>query len=80
MEYSPSHNKEPGRKTLVDFLAANNLHVMGYSKPTRGRFSRVELAKHIYTLPDQPDLIPYRTGLLWLTIGASVCRIIYGRR
>lgn len=47
--------------TIVDF-AANNLHVVGYSKPVRGEFSRAELARHVHTLPDQPDLIPYRTG------------------
>lgn len=48
-------------KCLVDF-AENNLHVLGYSKPVQGQFSRAELARHVYTLPDQPDLIPYRTG------------------
>ena len=48
-------------KCLVDF-AENNLHVLGYSKPVQGEFSRAELAQHVYTLPDQPDLIPYRTG------------------
>ena len=46
---------------LVDF-ADNNLHVLGYSKPMQGRSSRDELAQHVHTLPDQPDLIPYRTG------------------
>ncbi|MGJ5177627.1 DUF4910 domain-containing protein [Bradyrhizobium oligotrophicum] len=49
-----------GRR-LVDF-ADNNLHVMGYSKPVQAVLSRAELAKHVHTLPDQPDLIPYRTG------------------
>jgi aminopeptidase-like protein len=49
-----------GRR-LVDF-AAHNLHVLGYSKPVDGIFSRAELAQHVHTLPDQPDLIPYRTG------------------
>jgi aminopeptidase-like protein len=46
---------------LVDF-EANNLHVLGYSKPIQGVISRAELAQHVHTLPDQPDLIPYRTG------------------
>jgi aminopeptidase-like protein len=49
-----------GRR-LVDF-SENNLHVVGYSKPVQGVLSRAELAKHVHTLPDQPDLIPYRTG------------------
>jgi aminopeptidase-like protein len=46
---------------LVDF-ARHNLHVLGYSKPVNGVFSRAELARHVHTLPGQPDLIPYRTG------------------
>jgi aminopeptidase-like protein len=50
-----------GGRRLVDF-ATNNLHVLGYSKPVQGVFSRDELAQHVYTLPDQPDLVPYRTG------------------
>jgi aminopeptidase-like protein len=49
-----------GRR-LVDF-SENNLHVVGYSKPVQGVLSRAELAQHVHTLPDQPDLIPYRTG------------------
>jgi aminopeptidase-like protein len=49
-----------GRR-LVDF-ADNNLHVLGYSRPVQGVISRDELAQHVHTLPDQPDLIPYRTG------------------
>jgi aminopeptidase-like protein len=48
-------------RCVVDF-AAHNLHVMGYSKPVHGVFSRAELARHVHTLPEQPDLIPYRTG------------------
>jgi aminopeptidase-like protein len=48
-------------RCLVDF-AENNLHVLGYSKPVSGVFSRSELARHVFTLPEQPDLIPYRTG------------------
>ena len=46
---------------IVDFKRSN-LHVMGYSVPVRRQMSLAELKKHIYTLPDQPDLIPYRTS------------------
>jgi aminopeptidase-like protein len=46
---------------IVDF-ARSNLHVMSYSVPVRQRISLSELKKHIHTLPDQPDLIPYRTS------------------
>jgi aminopeptidase-like protein len=48
-------------RCLVDF-ADNNLHVVGYSKPIHKEVSRAELAQHVHTLPDQPELIPYRTG------------------
>ncbi len=46
---------------IVDFKQSN-LHVMSYSVPVHRRMSLAELKKHIYTLPDQPDLIPYRTS------------------
>lgn len=46
---------------VVDF-ARSNLHVMSYSVPVRQSLRLSELKKHIYSLPDQPDLIPYRTS------------------
>jgi aminopeptidase-like protein len=51
---------ERGEK-IVDFKRSN-LHVMSYSVPVQRRMSLTELKKHIYTLPGQPDLIPYRTS------------------
>jgi len=51
---------EKGEK-IVDF-AKSNLHVMSYSVPVRARMPLRELKKHIHTLPDQPDLVPYRTS------------------
>jgi aminopeptidase-like protein len=46
---------------VVDF-ADCNLHVVSYSTPVDAVVSREELAAHVHTLPDQPDLVPYRTG------------------
>jgi len=46
---------------IVDF-ARSNLHVMSYSVPVRQHVSLAQLKRHIHTLPDQPDLIPYRTS------------------
>lgn len=49
-----------GRKVL-DF-ADNNLHVVGYSMPIRRFIELEELKRHIHTIPDKPELIPYRTA------------------
>ena len=46
---------------IVDF-AQSNLHVMSYSVPVRKRVSLAELQQHVHTLPEKPDLIPYRTS------------------
>jgi aminopeptidase-like protein len=46
---------------VVDFQKSN-LHVMSYSVPVRKQMPLVELKRHLYTLPDQPELIPYRTS------------------
>ncbi len=46
---------------IVD-MKVNNLHVMGYSTPVDEWMSLEELKEHIYTLKDQPDLIPYCTS------------------
>lgn len=43
---------------IIDF-ANTNLHILGYSTPFQGRLSFSELKEHLYTLPEQPDLIPY---------------------
>ena len=46
---------------VVDFRA-HNLHVLNYSSPIRTRLPLEVLKKHLFTLPDQPDAIPYRTS------------------
>lgn len=52
--------KNRAGERVVDFRASN-LHVVSYSTPIHGFFRLEELKAHISTLPDQPDLIPYRT-------------------
>jgi len=47
-----------GEKVL-DFKASN-LHVLNHSAPVHARIPLHELGEHIFTLPDQPDRIPYR--------------------
>jgi aminopeptidase-like protein len=46
---------------VVDFRTCN-LHVVSYSVPFKGKLSLDELKKHLFTLPDHPDWIPYRTS------------------
>lgn len=46
---------------VVDFRR-NNLHVLNYSVPVNRRVSLEELKEHLFTLPDHPDWIPYRTS------------------
>jgi aminopeptidase-like protein len=46
---------------VIDFQKSN-LHVVNYSVPVRRRVSLAELREHLFTLPDHPDWIPYRTS------------------
>lgn len=51
----------PDGSTVID-AAAHNLHVVSYSEPVRATLPLDELRRHLHSLPDQPDLIPYRTS------------------
>ena len=53
--------KDPNGERVVDFQS-NNLHVLNYSTPIRAKLPLTELKAHIFTLPDHPDWIPYRTS------------------
>jgi aminopeptidase-like protein len=46
---------------VVDFQKSN-LHVVNYSVPIKKRVSVAELKDHVFTLPEHPDWIPYRTS------------------
>ena len=46
---------------VIDF-ERHNLHLVGYSAPVDRRMDLAELDKHLHSLPEQPDAIPYITS------------------
>jgi aminopeptidase-like protein len=53
--------KNANGEKLVDF-ERSNLHLVSYSTPFKGRLTFDELRPHLFTIPDRPDWIPYRTS------------------
>ena len=53
--------KDPDGKKIADF-SKNNLHLVGYSTPINFSFTLNEIKKHLYTLKNQPNAIPYVTS------------------
>lgn len=52
---------DPHGRRVADF-AEHPLHLLGYSTPIRARMSLGELRPHLFSMPDRPDWIPYRTS------------------
>ena len=46
---------------VVDFKISN-LHVVNYSKPIYKKITLDELKEHLFTIPEHPEWIPYRTS------------------
>lgn len=46
---------------IIDFKKSN-LHVVSYSVPVNRKMLLKELQEHLFTLPEHPDWIPYRTS------------------
>lgn len=51
----------PNGEKICDF-SINNLHLVGYSVPFRGRMKLEELQKHLHSLSEKPNAIPYITS------------------
>jgi aminopeptidase-like protein len=63
-----AHVADASGRRLVDF-GRSNLHVVNYSEPVRARMSLEELRPRLHTLPDRPELVPYRTSYYERTWG-----------
>jgi aminopeptidase-like protein len=53
--------KDEANNKIIDF-SEHNLHLMGYSTPIHKKMSLSDLQEHLYSLPDQPEAIPYITS------------------
>lgn len=53
--------KDSSGNKIVDFKKLN-LHVLNYSAPIHKKIPLHELKKNLFTLPDQPELVPYKTS------------------
>lgn len=53
--------KDRTGRRVIDFQQ-HNLHVLNYSQPISETMSLEQLRPHLYSLPEQPELIPYRTS------------------
>ena len=53
--------KNAAGERVVDFRSCN-LHVLSYSRPVHAWLPLAALKEHIFTVPDQPEVIPYRTS------------------
>ena len=53
--------KSADGKRVVDFQKCN-LHVLNYSTPVQATMPLGELRPHLFTIPEKPDWIPYRTS------------------
>jgi len=56
-----AYMKAPCGGRVVDFQQCN-LHVMHYSIPVHATLPLNEIRPHLFTIPDHPDWIPYRTA------------------
>ncbi|HET6992611.1 MAG TPA: DUF4910 domain-containing protein, partial [Bacteroidia bacterium] len=61
----------PDGKKICDFRK-NNLHLVNYSIPVDSEFSYEELEKHLFSIPEMPDAVPYLTSYYKETWGFCI--------
>ena len=68
----------PDGELLAD-SDVNNLHVVGYSEPISGELSLSQLASHLHSNPDLPQVVPYRTAYYAQTWGFCLPYEVHAR-
>lgn len=63
--------KDSSGKMIIDFKQLN-LHVLNYSTPVNAKMSLTELKPHLFSIPDKPGLVPYRTSYYSETWGFCI--------
>jgi aminopeptidase-like protein len=63
-----AHITAPDGTRVVD-IRDSTLHVVSYSEPVHAIMSLDALRKRLHTLPEQPDVVPYRTSYYERTWG-----------
>lgn len=63
--------EDPTGCKIVD-IADNNLHLVSYSTAVNCYINKQELDKHLYSIPDLPDAIPYVTSYYHETWGFCI--------
>ncbi len=53
--------KDASGRRVVDFRQSS-LHILNYSTPVHATMPLSDLRQHLFTLPEHPDWIPYRTS------------------
>lgn len=60
-EATDAYILDPHGHKIIDFKQ-NNLHLVSYSTPFKGRLTLEELQPHLYSIPEKPEAIPYVTS------------------
>ena len=70
--------KDSKGNKVIDYQKSN-LHVLNYSIPVQKKVSLEELKEHLFTVPEHPDWIPYRTSYYNETWGFCISHKQYSQ-